>query len=159
MTQCSKYGHHFMDYDCPKCGNSAEWVEDYGCQYRQPASRIDNIGRNGNDGEHYSTVKCGGDIMSLEDAYNPDLDPWKQVWDSANKVTEDDHDMVTNPKHYDLIPEKNVQVIDVIRAALTEEEFKGYCRGNQIKYALRNKNDRAEDAGKCRQYIDFELEE
>ena len=97
--------------------------------------------------------------MALDDAYDPQKDPWKHVWASANKVTEDEHDMVTNPKHYDLIPEKNVQVIDVIRATLTEEEFKGYCRGNQIKYVLRNKNNRSEDAGKCRQYIDFELEE
>lgn len=46
-----------------------------------------------------------------------------------------DHDDVNNPKHYDLFP--NQQVIDVIQASLTEEEFAGYCKGNALKYRLR----------------------
>ena len=46
-----------------------------------------------------------------------------------------DHDDINNPKHYDLFP--NQQVIDVIRSALTEEEFAGYCKGNALKYRLR----------------------
>lgn len=45
------------------------------------------------------------------------------------------HDDVNNPKHYDLFP--NQQVIDVIQASLTEEEFAGYCKGNALKYRLR----------------------
>ena len=47
----------------------------------------------------------------------------------------DEHDDVNNPKHYDLFPDQ--QVIDVIQAALTEEEFVGYCKGNALKYRLR----------------------
>lgn len=45
------------------------------------------------------------------------------------------HDDVNKPKHYDLFP--NQQVIDVIEAYLTEEEFAGYCKGNALKYRLR----------------------
>lgn len=45
------------------------------------------------------------------------------------------HDEVNNPKHYDLFPDQ--QVIDVIRLALTPEEFAGYCKGNALKYRLR----------------------
>lgn len=46
-----------------------------------------------------------------------------------------DYDDVNNPKHYDLFP--NQQVIDVIQASLTAEEFAGYCKGNALKYRLR----------------------
>lgn len=82
--------------------------------------------------------------------------------EESEVVDEDSHDNVTNPSHYDLIPEKGVQVIDVIRAALTEDEFLGYCKGNRIKYSLRGgrKTNESEekDAAKARQYIDFQLE-
>lgn len=46
------------------------------------------------------------------------------------------HDEINNPKHYDLFPD-GMQAIDVIRAALTPEEFAGYCKGNFLKYRLR----------------------
>ena len=101
--------------------------------------RLANIARNGNDGLHYL--------------------------DEATAIAQDtgQYDAVLNPSHYDLIPEKNVQVIDVIRAALTEDEFLGYCKGNRIKYSLRGgkKDNESEkkDASKARKYIDFQLEE
>lgn len=112
--------------------------------------RMKVVSQNGNDGLHYEEI-IG---MGLEDAYDSHLDRE----DFSPHVTEVSYDSVLNPKHYQLIPEKNIQAIDVIRAVLTPEEFRGYCRGNQIKYALRNKGNRIEDAGKCKQYIDFELE-
>ncbi len=45
------------------------------------------------------------------------------------------HDEIQNPAHYDLFPGQ--QAIDVIKAALTPEEFRGYCKGNALKYRLR----------------------
>lgn len=45
------------------------------------------------------------------------------------------NDEVNNPSHYDLFPGQ--QAIDVIKAALTPEEFRGYCKGNALKYRLR----------------------
>lgn len=45
------------------------------------------------------------------------------------------HDPVNNPAHYDLFPGQ--QSIDVIQAALTPEEFAGFCKGNFLKYRLR----------------------
>lgn len=45
------------------------------------------------------------------------------------------NDEVNNPRHYDLFPGQ--QAIDVIKAALTPEEFRGYCKGNALKYRLR----------------------
>lgn len=65
------------------------------------------------------------------------------------------HDPVNNPKHYDLFPGQ--QSIDVIRAALSPEEFAGFCKGNALKYRLRagEKGDAAEDLAKANWYRDL----
>lgn len=43
---------------------------------------------------------------------------------------------VKSPKHYKL-PGLNIESIDVLRSVLTPEEFKGFCRGNALKYLIR----------------------
>lgn len=64
------------------------------------------------------------------------------------------HDPVNNPSHYDLFPGQ--QSIDIIRAALTPEEFAGFCKGNALKYRLRagEKGDATEDLAKANWYRD-----
>lgn len=44
-------------------------------------------------------------------------------------------DEINSPSHYMLFPD--MEAIDVISAALTPEEFAGYCKGNALKYRLR----------------------
>jgi hypothetical protein len=44
-------------------------------------------------------------------------------------------DEINSPGHYMLFP--GMEAIDVIKAALTPEEFAGYCKGNALKYRLR----------------------
>lgn len=63
------------------------------------------------------------------------------------------HDEISNPAHYDLFPD-GMQAIDVIRAALTPEEFAGYCKGNFLKYRLRagEKGEPAKCLGKAEWY-------
>lgn len=63
------------------------------------------------------------------------------------------HDEINNPKRYDLFPD-GMQAIDVIRAALTQEEFSGYCKGNFLKYRLRagEKGDALKCLGKAEWY-------
>lgn len=46
------------------------------------------------------------------------------------------NDAVHHPSHYTL-PGLAVESVDVIRAVLTPEEFKGWCKGNALKYSLR----------------------
>ena len=46
------------------------------------------------------------------------------------------NDAVHHPSHYTL-PGLTVESVDVIRAVLTTEEFKGWCKGNALKYSLR----------------------
>lgn len=48
----------------------------------------------------------------------------------------DEEDPINSPSHYQL-DGLDIEVIDVIDAVLTEEEFAGYLRGNVIKYMLR----------------------
>lgn len=45
-------------------------------------------------------------------------------------------DMVNSPPHYKLNG-LDIESVDVIRAVLTAEEFRGWCKGNAIKYLMR----------------------
>ena len=46
-------------------------------------------------------------------------------------------DMVNEPPHY---RQGDIECIDAIRAALTPEEFRGYCKGNALKYVWRERH-------------------
>lgn len=60
----------------------------------------------------------------------------------TNNTDTKDTDEVHNPKHYKLNG-LNIEAVDVVKAVLTEEEFKGWCRGNALKYLMRaGKKDR-----------------
>ena len=65
-------------------------------------------------------------------------------------------DHVNSPGHYTAYP---TEVIDMIRMILTEEQFKGYCLGNEIKYRMRagikDKNKIVEDIMKAEKYREW----
>lgn len=46
----------------------------------------------------------------------------------------DKEDNVNHPKHY---KSGGLEVIDILRAKLTSEQFKGYLLGNVLKYLFR----------------------
>lgn len=46
-------------------------------------------------------------------------------------------DAVNSPSHY--MGSNGIECIAAIRAALTEEEFRGYCKGNAMKYIWRER--------------------
>ena len=46
-------------------------------------------------------------------------------------------DVVNFPAHY---RQGDIECIDAIQAALTEEEFRGYCKGNALKYIWRERH-------------------
>lgn len=62
------------------------------------------------------------------------------------------HDPVDKPKHYN---QGGVECLDAIEAALTPEEFKGYCKGNIIKYVWREnlKEQNIQDLKKSNFYL------
>lgn len=49
---------------------------------------------------------------------------------------EETPDNVNHPEHYTT---GAIECIDAIRAALTVEEFRGYCKGNTLKYVWRER--------------------
>ncbi|WII39684.1 DUF3310 domain-containing protein [Paenibacillus thiaminolyticus] len=68
-----------------------------------------------------------------------------------------EHDPVERPSHYTV---GGIETIDIIRAKLTPEEFRGYCKGNVLKYVCRERwKGGDEDLQKTRKYIEFALED
>lgn len=62
-------------------------------------------------------------------------------------------DQINHPEHY---RQGDIECIDAIEAALTPEEFRGYCKGNVIKYTWRerHKGRSVEDLRKSMWYIE-----
>ena len=71
-----------------------------------------------------------------------------QRQNESNQINTTDRgvkDEVHNPDHYKLSG-LNIEVVDVIKAVLTEDEFKGWCRGNALKYLMRaGKKDKSKE--------------
>jgi hypothetical protein len=47
------------------------------------------------------------------------------------------NDPVNHPAHY---TQGKIECIEAIRAALTPEEFRGFCKGNALKYIWREQH-------------------
>ena len=66
-------------------------------------------------------------------------------------------DMVNNPPHYN---KHGIECIQAIRAALTDKEFRGYIKGNVLKYTWReNYKNKNQDLQKAKWYLDKLLQE
>ena len=95
----------------------------------------------------------------LKDALNHAL----HILDEADVPEEDRHyilpktDMVNSPSHYLFGEDGQVECVDAIRAALTEDEFRGWCKGNAMKYIWRSnhKGTRDQDLQKCAWFSRF----
>ena len=69
----------------------------------------------------------------------------------------DKHDNVTSPKHYQGI--NGLEAIEVHKNFLTDEELRGYYKGNTLKYLLRERNKNGlVDLKKARQHLDWLIE-
>ena len=65
------------------------------------------------------------------------LKDWQDRTVNPDLATDIDNNKAKNPnsKHYELW--ENFEAIDVIKLALTDEEYKGFLKGNILKYQLR----------------------
>jgi len=63
-------------------------------------------------------------------------------------------DPVNNPPHYN---RKNIEAICAIEASMDEEEFRGYLKGNTLKYMWRYKykDSPVEDLEKAQYYLNL----
>ena len=76
------------------------------------------------------TITAGGGLT--------EIDPKAAVNMVAREVKNahtEEVDMVNHPPHYKL--SNGMESIDVIRAVLTPEEYRGWCKGNALKYQFR----------------------
>ena len=62
-------------------------------------------------------------------------------------------DMVNSPSHYQL---DGMEAIDIIKAILTPEEYRGYLKGNTLKYIIREpfKGNPAQDVSKAQWHLE-----
>jgi hypothetical protein len=61
-------------------------------------------------------------------------------------------DVVNHPSHY---TDGGIECIEAIEAALTAEEFRGYCKGNNLKYTWRERHKGGtESLKKAQWYLD-----
>lgn len=67
-------------------------------------------------------------------------------------------DNVNHPDHYN---QGDIECIDAMKAAMSEEQFKGYLRGCAMKYLWRfdNKGSPVEDLRKAKWYLEKLIEE
>lgn len=87
----------------------------------------------------------------------------ESVEKNAELLSNEVIDMVNSPPHYKLNG-LDIESVDVIRAVLTAEEFRGWCKGNAIKYLMRlgKKDKEIQDAKKSIKFLEWlvkELEE
>lgn len=70
-----------------------------------------------------------------------------RVMEMPITMEEPNVDVVNHPPHYKV---GGIEVIDFIQAKLTPEEFRGYLKGNVLKYTSRagHKDDAGQDIGK-----------
>ena len=56
------------------------------------------------------------------------------VWAARGSKLMSEEDMVNHPSHY---TSGGIECIDAIEASMTAEAFKGFCKGNAMKYIWR----------------------
>ena len=79
-------------------------------------------------------------------------------WDKVARKTTLGYDVISKPKHY---AKGNIECIEAIKDAMTPEAFKGYLKGNVMKYLWRyeTKCDPVEDLRKATVYLGWLLKE
>jgi hypothetical protein len=82
----------------------------------------------------WALTELGLDVLNGE--YVSDQARMEQDWTNESLAKHSAPDMVNEPPHY---TQGGIECIDAIRAALTPEEFRGFCKGNAIKYSWREK--------------------
>jgi len=82
--------------------------------------------------------------------------PWPDTYvaDSAARAAHRAaQDNVKSPPHY---KQGAIECIEAIQSALTEEEFRGYCKGNAMKYIWRERHKGGEESlQKAVWYLDY----
>ena len=97
------------------------------------------------------TKKNTSPVAETKIEVKPEPKPQPKVEPKVEAKPAQSVDMVNNPPHYKV---GGLETIDILKAKLSKEEYRGYLKGNVIKYATRagHKGASAEDAGKLAWY-------
>lgn len=123
----------------------------------------DTVAREATDDEPVSLRAMAQPLLDeLRYAWNKYIDDFEARWNhdmlKAHLNEKLVSDNVDSPNHYKLRG-LDIEAIDVIRGALTEDEFRGFCKGNVLKYTIREGHKNGdEDLKKAKKYLEF-LEE
>lgn len=86
-------------------------------------------------------------MKTLSDVIRDKMEIYKTMEEDQKKAD----DMQVGGSHYKDMP---VQPWTVMESILTHEEFRGFLKGNIIKYAMRQgRKDGSDDAGKLAHYL------
>lgn len=128
MTTCQMCGREFEQtgrgrpaVNCPKCREALKH------EYPPKAKPKVAVATDGDKDKLYGKIEPKPVVTEV---------PTPDVSVADVKSTATMNDAVHHPSHYTL-PGLTVESVDVIRAVLTPEEFKGWCKGNALKYSLR----------------------
>lgn len=93
--------------------------------------------------------------MSINNATPDQWDAIKKLNDLSIRKTSDP---VMKPDHYN---NGAIEAIEAIKASMPENEFRGYLKGNALKYLWRYdyKGKPVEDLRKCKWYVDRLIQE
>lgn len=116
---------------------------------------VDNLAYGGTKWQA-QVEKMNGDKTVIDDNWDFTLSkhPFSRKYDCSN----DKWSTHTTPEHYK--GEDNIDVIDFLYQQLSLEEFKGFMKGNMIKYPVRagRKDNELQDIKKARDYADRLIE-
>ena len=95
--------------------------------------------------------------MSIDDAAPVEWDTLTELGKLSIRKT-DNEDPVEKPDHYN---KGAIEAIEAIKASMPDHEFRGYLKGNALKYLWRYdyKGKPVEDLRKCRWYIERLIKE
>ena len=109
----------------------------------------------------YWDPRQGDEFVIDLDFRNTDAFPVERghYMEISDLLSRQEEDAVNHPKHYRLPSGR--EIVDVMREILTEEEFRGWCKGNALKYIFREgkKDDAVQDIEKARKFLEFMTEE
>ena len=81
--------------------------------------------------------------------YKQAAQPWPDAPDTPP-------DNVNSPPHY---KQGAIECIEAIQSALTEEEFRGYCKGNALKYIWRERHKGGDESiNKALWYLNYMMQ-
>ena len=93
--------------------------------------------------------------MSINEA-TPEM--WNKLQEKYKAMVTEEVDVVNNPQHYNT---GNIECIEAIQESMSQEAFKGYLKGNTMKYLWRYdyKGKASEDLQKAGWYLNKLIKE